>query len=106
MNIGPLRKRIMLQSPTRVSDGMGGHTVTFADEMEAWAAIWPTSANERIEGGQQVLTVSHRVRIRYRGGVHPSWRIRYGDRYFAIVGIVNKDERNQVLDMLVKEAAS
>jgi SPP1 family predicted phage head-tail adaptor len=106
MNIGPLRKRIMLQSPTRVLDGMGGHTVTYSDQIEAWAAFWTTSVTERIEGGQQVMTVIQKVRIRYRGGVHPSWRIRYGDRYFAIVGIVNKDERNRVMDLVVKEAVA
>lgn len=106
MRIGDLNKRITLQSKTSVADGMGGTTDAFADVCTVWAAIWPTSAREQVEANQTVMTISHRVRIRYRSDIKASWKIKFGERYFAIVSIINPSERNQMLDLLCREAAS
>ena len=105
MNIGDLNKRITLQYPSRVSDSMGGFTVTWVDATTAWAAIWPVSATEQIQAAQQVITITHKIRIRYRSGIESSWRVKFGDRYFSIVSIINPNERNRMLDILCKEAA-
>lgn len=104
MRIGDLNKRVALQSPTLTADGMGGNTVAWGTEAQVWAAIWPTSAREQIEGGQQTMTVSHRMRIRYRSDVASDWRVKYGDRYFSIVSIINPNEKNAMLDLLCREA--
>ena len=66
VRIGDLKKRIMLQSPSVAADGMGGQSVTWTDVKEVWAAIWPTSASEVMSAQSAVLSVSHRIRIRYR----------------------------------------
>lgn len=106
MRIGDLRHRITLQSATLVADGMGGNTATWGDVADVHAAIWPTSAKEQVAGGQTALEVTHRVRIRYRLNLKASWRIKYGDRYFAIVSVINPNEAGKMLDLLVKESAS
>jgi SPP1 family predicted phage head-tail adaptor len=106
MRIGDLRHRVTLQSATLAPDGMGGNTATWAHVADVYAAIWPTSAKEQVAGGQTSLEVIHRVRIRYRLNLKASWRLKYGDRYFAIVSVINPNEAGKMLDMLVKEAAS
>jgi len=106
MNIGNLNKRITLQQSTRASDGMGGFTLTWADVATIWAAIWPVSANEQVKSGQTIGNITHRIRIRYRSVLKSSLRIKYGNRYFAIVAPpINPEERNEWLDILCKEAA-
>jgi len=104
MDAGSLNKRITIQYSTRVSDSLGGFTLTWADVATVWAALWPVSANETVQSNQQVMTISHRIRIRYRSILRPSWRIKYGNRYFAIISIINPEERNEWLDLMVKEA--
>ena len=106
MRIGDLNKRVTLQSAALVSDGMGGGDATWGDVGYVWAAIWPVSAKEQVEGGQTSLEVTHRVRMRYRLNLSAKWRIKYDDRYFAIVSVVNPNESGKMLDLLVKEAAS
>ena len=103
MEAGTLNKRITLQYTTNVSDGMGGFTATWIDAATVWAAIWPTSAAELIQSMQTDMVISHRVRIRYRSVLRPSWRIRFGLRYFNIVSIINPNERGEWLDILCKE---
>lgn len=105
MRTGDLNKRVTLQYQTKVPDGMGGFTTSWVDAATVWAAIWPVSASEQVQAAQQVMTISHRIRIRYRSVLKPSWRVKFGTRYFAIVSIINPNERNQMLDLMVKEAA-
>jgi len=103
MRIGDLNKQITLQYPTKVSDGMGGFTETWTDADTIWAAIWPISANELVRSMQQTMEISHRFRIRYRNVLRPDWRIKYGNRYFNIVSIINPNEKNKLLDLMCKE---
>ena len=105
MRIGSLDKRIVLQSPVNTPDGMGGVTLTWVDEKKVWAAVWPVSAVEVIRAEAPTMTITHRIRIRYYSGLDPSWRIQFGDRYFTIVSIVNRNEKNVLQDILSKEAA-
>lgn len=106
MRIGDLRHRVTLQYQTRVADVMGGAVVTWTDAAEVWAAIWPVSANETLQAAQQVMTISHRIRMRFRPDLRSSWRIKFGTRYFAIVSMINPNEKGAILDLLCKEAAT
>lgn len=105
MRIGALDKRIVLQYSTRVPDGMGGFTVTWVDAATVWAAIWPVSASETIQANQATMTITHRIRIRYRAVLRAGWRISYAGRYFNVVSIIDPDTAHRWLDVLVKESA-
>jgi SPP1 family predicted phage head-tail adaptor len=105
LRIGDLNKRITFQYQTKVPDGLGGFTVLWVDSATVFAAIWPLSAKESMADKQTSMEITGRVRIRYRANVKPSWRIKYGNRFFNIVSILNPNEANEHLDILVKEAA-
>lgn len=102
-----LNKRITLQYQTKTADGMGGPAVvTWNDAATIWAAIWPVSANETVAANATSMVISHRIRIRYRSVLKASWRVKFGNRYFAIVSIINPNEAGEFLDLMTKEAAS
>ncbi|OPY74917.1 MAG: Phage head-tail joining protein [Syntrophorhabdus sp. PtaU1.Bin153] len=105
MTIGAMNKRITIQHSTRIADGLGGWTISWADTGTVWAAIWPVSASEQVKAMGQTMTITHRIRIRHRGNIRASHRIKYGNRYFNIVAITNPNEANEYLDILAKEAA-
>ncbi len=106
MRIGDLKKRITLQSMTKTADGMGGFSIVWKDEAIISAAIWPVSASEQVQAMQTTMTISHRIRVRYRTNVRASYRVNFGTRYFNIVSIINPNEANKYLDIMVKEATS
>ena len=106
MRIGDLSKRVSLEKPVSVSDGMGGFTVSWVTDSIVWAALWPTSANERIQANAPTLVISHRVRIRYHGTIAPDWRLKYGNRYLSVVSIVNTNESDRQLDLMCREASA
>lgn len=105
MRIGDLSKRITLEYPTRVSDGMGSFTVTWNTAAEIYGAIWPLSASETVKAMAETMTISHRIRIRYRSGIRSSWRIKFANRYFNIVSIIDQNEAHKWLDIMCKEAS-
>ena len=104
-NAGDLNKRIEIQATTKVSDGMGGYVSTFITLATIWAAIWPTSAGEITAANATSMVISHRIRIRYRSVLKASYRIKFGTRYFSIVGITCPNEGKEFLDIMCKEAA-
>jgi SPP1 family predicted phage head-tail adaptor len=105
MNIGALNKRLILQHSVSVADGMGAFTVTWDDAATVWGSIWPISANEMIQANAQAMIISHRIRIRYHSTLKASWRIKFENRYFNIISIINPNEANKYLDIMVKEVA-
>jgi SPP1 family predicted phage head-tail adaptor len=106
VRIGDLNKRIILQEPVSVADGMSGFTITWTQVAAVWAAVWPISANETKDAMQTGMTITHRIRIRYRAGIKASWRISWDDRYFNIVSIIDPSSEHAVLDIMCKEAAA
>ena len=105
MGIGDLKQRVVLQYQSKVADGMGGFTVTWVDDATVWAAIWPVSAAETIQAAQAAMTITHRIRMRYRAALKASWRISWDGRRFNIVSIIDPNMAHRWLDVLVKEAA-
>lgn len=111
MRIGDLKKIISIQKQSNVSDGMGGQTTSWVDLVSGttaptsiYAAIWPLSAKEQISSQKEIGTITHKVRIRYRPGVTGDMRVKYGTRYFNILGpAINAGSENRVLDLICKE---
>ena len=105
MRIGDLKHRVALQYQTKVPDGMGGFTTAWVDAASVWAAIWPVSASETIQAAQATMTITHRIRIRYRAVLKAGWRISYAGRYFNLVSIIDPNMDHRWLDIMCKEAA-
>jgi len=100
-----LSNRITFEQQDKVADGMGGFTVIWKTAATAWAAIWPISANEIMQSDKQTMTVTHRIRVRYRSVLKPSWRIAWAGKYFNIVSVIEPNTAHVWLDILCREAA-
>jgi len=106
MRSGTLRHRIAIQGETSIPDGMGGFTTTWAaitGMASVPAAIWPLSAKESLDAMKLELTVTHKIRIRYRSGITAANRILFGSRTFNIISMINPDEKNKMIDFLAIE---
>lgn len=101
--IGRMDKRITIQEPVQVADGMLGQTTTWTDKATVWAAVWPVSGKEIVKNMSLPGVITHRIRIRYRSGVTPACRILFKARYFNIVSVINIDEKKEFLELICKE---
>ena len=72
----------------------------------AWAAFRTLSGAERIAAQQVNATQTHEIKIRYRPGVKPDYRLVMGLRIFDIKDARNIDEANKEIWMRCTEVAT
>lgn len=103
MNPGDLRHRITLQSQPTTQDSYGAPAGDYTDVATVWANINPIAGKELFAAEQFNSEITHRVRIRYRSGVNPSMRVKYGTRTFEIMYVINEYERDNIIQLMCKE---
>jgi len=101
---GKLRHRVVFQTKVTESNAYNEEVVSrWDDTFWAWAEIDPPKGREYFSAGQKQASVVQRVRIRYRSGVTPAMRIKFGTRIFTIDSVINPDERNRELICMCSE---
>ena len=104
MRAGELNKRIIIQENTPTQDSNGEFVDTWTPYLTCWAAVEPLSGNRLWQARQANAEVDGVVRIRYRSGIEPTMRIKFGDRYLNIQSIIQPKEDREELHLLYTEA--
>ena len=101
--IGALRRRLTLETATRVADGGGGVTVSWSTVADLWAELKSLSGTEQFiaEGPQGKVT--HEITIRRRTDVETAMRFRLGTRLFFIEAVLGRDGPEPFLRILAEE---
>ncbi len=103
VTIGDMRQRVVLEAPARTSDGGGGADESWQAVATLWAAMKPLTGSERLESETLAGRVSHEIWIRYRSGLTPEMRFRFGERLLDIRAVIDVEEQNRFLRCLVEE---
>lgn len=106
MKAGWLRHRITLQTKSTTQDTYGAEQDVWTDEATVWASVEPLRGQEYFSSKQMQAEETTRIRIRYRSGITPAWRVIFGDRIFNIKSIINPQERNIFLELMCEEAVT
>ncbi|HSQ97991.1 MAG TPA: phage head closure protein [Rickettsiales bacterium] len=101
--IDRLNKRIVIQEKSNTSDGFGGYEESWSDLKTLWAEIKPISNFDDFEANQIGERISYIITIRYYDSLTTQHRIKYGDRIFNIIGIINPLENNQTMQIEAEE---
>jgi SPP1 family predicted phage head-tail adaptor len=102
--IGKLRHRIVIQTATITRNDRGAEILTWADTATVYADIRTVGGQEQVIANQlETATLLHTITIRYRAGLSPKQRVKWGSRYFAIEAIIERDNRLRMLDLSCRE---
>ncbi len=108
--VGALRHRLVIEAERPAGDGGGGqgadpwaNPITVAT---VWGKIVPLTGAETSRAARLEARVTHRITIRWRPGILAQYRIKFGGRVFNIRSIINRDERNRVLEILAEEGVA
>ena len=102
MNVGKMRHRITFQYPSDDKDSLGGYGDDWKDAVTTWAQITPVSGREYFSQVRE-NTVTHKIYCRFREGISPLLRIKFGERIFRIISVLNWEERNEGLTIMCEE---
>ena len=100
--IGEMRHQIVIEKPSRVPDGMGGFSTTWAAAATVWAAVTPLNATERLENLRAGVSITHRLRMRFRADLTSSWRFLHAGQYYDIISPIDQGNNHRWLDVLCK----
>ncbi|CAH1652820.1 SPP1 family predicted phage head-tail adaptor [Hyphomicrobiales bacterium] len=101
--IGRLRRRLVLEAPVSVPDGLGGAIQTFETVAAFWAQVEWLSGTEQWRQGRPEQTGSCRVTLRWRADLDAGRRLRDGARIFDIRSVADPDGSRRRLVCLVEE---
>lgn len=109
MRSGNLRHRVTLQQLVAGSpqqDAGGAPDEAWTDVVTVWADIQPLKGRELLAAQQVQSEVSGTVRIRYRSGVTPAMRAKFGTRYYDILAAIDPGERHRELLLYTREGVN
>ena len=101
--VGALRRRLVLEAPVSMPDGLGGATESFETVAALWAQVEWLSGGERWRSGRPEQFASHRITLRWRAGLDAGQRLRDGARIFDIRAVADPDGGRRRLICLVEE---
>ena len=103
MDIGRLKHRITFQRLSQSKNEYGELADEWLDIKTVWAEIKPVSGNQFFAAKQINSEISHNVYIRYRTDLKPSMRIKFKERIFEILYLMNVNEGNRLIQLYCKE---
>jgi head-tail adaptor len=108
MSAPQLTHLLVLEQATRLPDGAGGFTTTWATLCTHWAEI--TSGAGRITAGEEVFVSQVPYRITLRAAPvgstarpRPEQRLRLGSRIFTILAVAERDATGRYLVCFSRE---
>lgn len=90
---GQLRERVTIQLASESRNSLGETTLSWSDWKTVWASVEGVSSREVLAAGQQDITVTHRVRLRWLDGLKQTARFRWRNRTLNIVSLLEYDHR-------------
>ena len=103
MNAGDLRHLITIETPTITQGDYGEPTVVWSTFKTIRVSIEPLRGREFFDSEKFNSEVTHKIKMRYLGGLTSKMRIKFGTRYFNILSVININERNRELHLMCAE---
>jgi head-tail adaptor len=102
-----LRNHLVLLEKITSKDAAGGQLpVTLNPVADMYGKISQLSAGDPRRGSQESPEATHKITMRYFNEVTPFKALEFGDRRFDIVSVDNIEERNLVMEVIVREVVS
>jgi SPP1 family predicted phage head-tail adaptor len=94
IDAGKLRERVTVQIASGATNALGETVLTWANSTACWASVEGVSARESLAAGQQEISITHRVRMRYLQGLTQNMRFSWRSRTLDIVSLLEHDNRS------------
>lgn len=92
---GKLRERVTVQIASGTTNALGETVLSWSNSTAVWASVEGVSARESLAAGQQEITITHRVRLRYLPGLTQNMRFAWRSRTLDIVSLLEHGNRSE-----------
>ena len=102
INPGELTHQIILQIKSITQDAELNSIITWLDWRTVWASPLPKTGREYYRLATNNSEITEAFKIRYIGFMSPHLRIKFRNKYFEIIEVINTDESNTELLLTAK----
>jgi SPP1 family predicted phage head-tail adaptor len=95
MDAGKLRERVTWQQAAESRNSLGETIVSWATFATVSASVEGVTAREALAAGQQDVTITHKVRLRYLPGLTQNMRGLWRGRVLEIVSLLEHGNRSE-----------
>lgn len=106
MDIGRTNKRIAFYGNAEQENELGQIEQAEKELFKTWASVEPLRGREYQEAQKIRPELTYKITIRYRPGITPDMYIKYKERLFEIVSVINVKERNEIIELMCTEKIS
>lgn len=103
MDIGRTNKRITFCRYEEKENGLDQMGQVLTEVKTVWASVEPTRGREYQEAQRVRPELTYKITTRYHKEVTPDMFIKFKDRFFNIVSIINVREKNAMLEIICTE---
>lgn len=103
MDIGRTNKRITFCRYEEKENALSQTEQVLTEARTVWASVEPTRGREYQEAQRVRPELTYKITTRYHKGIAPDMFIKWGERYFNIVSIINVKEKNAMLEIVCTE---
>lgn len=103
MDIGRTNKRITFCRYEEKENALSQIEQTLTEVKTVWASVEPTRGREYQEAQRVRPELTYKITTRYHKDVTPDMFIKFKERYFNIVSIINVREKNEMLEIICTE---
>ena len=102
MNAGKLTHLIVLQKKSLTQDAELNSIITWLDWRKVWASPLPKTGREYYKLATVNSEITEAFKVRYIGFMSPHLRIKFRNKYFEIIEVINEGEKNETLIITAK----
>lgn len=103
MDIGRANKRITFCRYGERENSLSQTEQALTEVKTVWASVEPTRGREYQEAQRVRPELTYKVTTRHHKGITPDMLIKFGDRVFNIISVINVRERNEMLEIICTE---
>jgi SPP1 family predicted phage head-tail adaptor len=95
IDAGKLRERVTVQIASGATNTLGETVLSWSNSTAVWASVEGVTARESLGLGQQEISVTHRVKMRYLPGLTQNMRFAWRNRTLEIVSLLERGNRSE-----------
>jgi SPP1 family predicted phage head-tail adaptor len=103
MDIGRTNKRVTFCRYEEKENDILQNEQALIEVKTVWASVEPTRGREYQEAQRIRPELTYKITTRYHKEITPDMFIKFKNRYFSIVSIINVRERNEMLEIVCTE---
>lgn len=106
MDIGRTNKRITFYRYEEKETDLLQTEQVLKEIKTVWASVEPTRGREYQEAQRVRAELTYKIITRYHKGITPDMIIKFKNRYFNIISVINVREQNVMLEIICTEKLS